>query len=410
MRRREALLTLALFTLADAAGCGTGRDGLRVVAVWNGWELTQFHDVLNAFSRRGPWKVSLLSAGNDLGALVGNRVAKTAVPDVALVQQPQLVAAARRRLVPLGPAPGVPADWTRLLTFDDQVYGSWFKVAHKSLVWYRPDMVAREPADWDDWVALCRDMAGQGRPPLALGAADGWVLTDWFENALLSIDPETYGRLAGGAALWRHPSVAAALARIGEMWSIPGVFAGGPRRALLNQFDGALVDVFEHGSAAMVAGADFYYPIIRRNGSAPARWFRFPNRPGEHRPLLAGGDAAVLLRPASAAGRALIAWLGSPEAVRPWASKGGLLSLDPRVNDYPGDLSRLAAEIRQDTTEGVTFDLSDQLGHKLAGSDGHGTWRIFQEFFAAVAGRPSAVAAAVHRTVAALDSVSRGAS
>jgi alpha-glucoside transport system substrate-binding protein len=157
----------------------------------------------------------------------------------------------------------------------------------------------------------------------------------------------------------------------------------------------------------MVPGADFYYPIIRQNGSAPARWFRFPNRPGEQRPLLAGGDAAVLLRPASDAGRALIAWLGSPEAVRPWAAKGGLLSLDPRVNDYPADLSRLATEIRQDTPGGVTFDLSDQLGGRLAGSDGRGTWRIFQEFFTAVAERPSAVPAAVPRAVAALDRGSR---
>jgi alpha-glucoside transport system substrate-binding protein len=84
-----------------------------------------------------------------------------------------------------------------------------------------------------------------------------------------------------------------------------------------------------------------------------------------------------------------------------------LLSLDPRVNDYPGDLSRLAAEIRQDTPGGVTFDLSDQLGGRLTGSDGRGTWRIFQEFFAAVAERPSAVAAAVRRAVAALDGASR---
>jgi hypothetical protein len=409
MRRREALPALALFTLAGAAGCGTGRDGLRVVAVWNGWELTQFRDVLSAFSRRGRWKVSLLSAGNDLNALVGNRVAKTAAPDVALVEQPQVVAGAWRRLVPLEPAPGVPAGWTRLLTFDGRVYGSWFKVAHKSLVWYRPDRLRAGPASWDEWVTLCRDLAGRGHPPLAIGAADGWVLTDWFENALLSIDPETYRRLAGGAALWRHPNVENALARIAEMWSIPGVFAGGPRRALLTQFDGALVDVFEHGSAVMVPGADFYYPIIRQYASAPANWFRFPNRPGEHRPLLAAGDAAVLLRPASTAGRALIDWLGSPEAVRPWASKGGLLSLDPQVN-YPGDLSKLAAEIRQDTAGSVTFDLSDQLGGRLAGSDGRGTWRIFQEFFAAVAERPSGVAAAVPRAVAALDRAFRGSS
>ncbi len=404
MRRREALVTVALCTLA---GCGAGRDDLRVVALWNGWELKQFHDVLRAFERRGHWKVSLLSAGNDLGALVDNRVARTAAPDVALVQQPQMVAAARRRLTPLAAAPGVPADWTRLLTFDRNVYGSWFKVAHKSLVWYRTDRLRTEPPSWDAWVALCREMAAQGRPPLAIGAADGWVLTDWFENALLSIDPRTYAKLARGAVPWRNASVVAALERIAEIWSIPGVFAGGPGHALLTQFDGALIDVFEHGSAAMVAGADFYYPTIRQNTSAPASWFRFPSRTREPLPLLAAGDAAVLLRPGGAAGRALISWLASPEAVRPWARQGGLLSLDPRVNDYPGDLSRLALEMRQHTAGGVTFDLSDQLGGRLAGSDGHGTWRIFQEFFAAVAERPAAIGAAVERAVDALEKGAR---
>ncbi|WP_329237094.1 extracellular solute-binding protein [Actinoallomurus sp. NBC_01490] len=408
MRRRDALLTLALCTLT---GCGAGRDGLRVVGVWNGWELARFRDVLTAFSRRGRWKVSLLSAGNDLDALLGNQVARTAAPDVALVPKPQLVAAARRQLVPPRPAPGAPpapAGWTRLLTFDGRIYGSWFKVAHKSLVWYRPDMLREVPSDWDEWLALCGELAAAGRPPLAIGAADGWVLTDWFENALLSIDPGTYRRLATGAALWRHPSVEAALRRIGGMWSIPGVFAGGPRRALLTQYDGALIDVFEHGSAPMVCGADFYYPIIRQNGSAPARWFRFPNRRGEHRPLLAGGDAAVLLRPASEAGRALVDWLATPEAARPWAATGGLLSLDPRVKDYPADQGLLAAELRNETADGVTFDLSDQLGGRLAGNDGRGTWRIFQEFFAAVAERPSALDAAVSRAVARLDGTSRG--
>lgn len=407
MRRRDALSTLATVTLAGAVGCGAGRDSLRVVALWNGWELTQFRDVLTAFSRRGPWKVSLLSAGNDLGALIGNRVARTAAPDVALVQQPETVYANRDRLVPLTPAPGTPGDWARLLTFDGRLYGSWFKVAHKSLVWYRTDMLRGEPSGWNDWVALCRDMAARGSPPLAIGAADGWVLTDWFENALASIDPVTYARLARGEAVWRHPNVARALARIAEMWSIPGVFPGGPRRALLTQFDGALVQVFAHGSAAMVAGADFFYPVIRRSGSAPASWFRFPSKIDEPLPLVVAGDAAVLLRPASTAARALVSWLASPEAARPWASKGGLLSLDPRVNDYPGDMSRLAQEIRQPAPHGVTFDLSDQLGGGLAGSDGRGTWRIFQEFFGAVAERPAAVDAAIPRAVDALERAAR---
>jgi alpha-glucoside transport system substrate-binding protein len=401
MRRRTAL---AVFALAGAAGCGAGGERLRVVAVWNGWELTRFHDILNAFARRNGTRVSLLSAGNDLDALLGNRVAETSAPDVALVDQPRLVHTYRRWLMP-PPTPSPPPGWAAPLTVGGRVYGSWFKVAHKSIVWYRPDLLRTAPATWDEWVAVCRDLAARGRPPLAVGAADGWVLTDWFENALLSIDPTTYQRLVGGAALWRHDSVKYALRRVADMWSIPGAFPGGPRRALLTQFDGALVDVFEHGSAVMAPGADFYYPIIRQYGSAPARWFPFPHRPGEKRPLLVAGDAAVLLRPGRRAAKDLIGWLSSSEAVTPWAHAGGLLSLDREVKGYPADLWRLADELQKDTD--VTFDLSDQLQGGLAGNDGRGTWRIFQEFFAAVAERPSAVESAVSATATALERASR---
>jgi alpha-glucoside transport system substrate-binding protein len=404
MRRRDALRAVALLTFT--AACGGPARGVRVVAgVWSGWELTQFRKILDAFPQKGTWDVSVLSAGNDLRALIANRVARTAAPDVALVQQPQLVKSNAKRLVPLGPAQGVPEGWTRLLTFDDQVYGTWFKAAHKSLVWYRPDRLTREPASWDDWVAVCRDMARQGRPPLAIGAADGWVLTDWFENVLLSIDPATYRGLVERTASWRHPSVATALSRLAEIWTIPGVFAGGPRRALLTQFDGALVDVFRHGRAAMVAGGDFCYPIIVQYGTAAAKSFRFQGRQGEPRPLLVGGDAAVLLKPGSAGGRALIEWLTSPRAAEIWARKGGFLSLNPHVEHYPADLAPLAEEIR---TEDPTFDLSDQLGGRLAGADGRGTWKIFQDYFAQIAERPSAVSGAVDRAVRALDRATRG--
>ena len=68
MRRRDALGALALLTFS--AACGGPADGVRVVAVWNGWELTQFRRILRAFPHRGRWRVSVLSAGNDLRALL----------------------------------------------------------------------------------------------------------------------------------------------------------------------------------------------------------------------------------------------------------------------------------------------------------------------------------------------------
>lgn len=406
MRRRDAMGALALLTFASA--CGGPARGVRVVAIWSGWELAQFHRILRAFPQRGTWRVSVLSAGNDMSALLANRVARTAAPDVALVGQPQVVGDNAARLVPLGPVEGVPEGWTDLLRFGGQVYGTWFKAAHKSIVWYRPDLLPAVPGTWDEWVALCRDMAARGRPPLAVGAADGWVLTDWFENVLLSLDRDTYQGLAARRVRWTHPSVAETLARLADLWTIRGAFAGGPRHALLTQFDGALVDVFQHGRAAMMPGSDFCYPFITQYGRGPARWFRFPAA-GGGRPLVVGGDAAVLLKPGSAGGRQLIEWLTAPEAAEIWVREGGFLSLDPRVRGYPADLGVLADELITETARDPAFDLSDRLGGRLLGADGRGTWKIFQDYFTAIAERPAAVPGAIRTAVRALDRAARGA-
>jgi alpha-glucoside transport system substrate-binding protein len=150
----------------------------------------------------------------------------------------------------------------------------------------------------------------------------------------------------------------------------------------------------------MLAGADFDYPIIEQFGSAPAGWFRFPCREGEQRSLIVGGDAAVLLNRHSDAGRELIAWLATPQAAGIWARAGGFLSVNPAVTGYPGDLSVLAEQVRAESTagHGPAFDLSDQLGGRLAGHDGRGTWKIFQDFFTEVAIHRTPLDVAVART------------
>jgi alpha-glucoside transport system substrate-binding protein len=409
MRRRDALRGLALLTLT--AACGGPSESVRVVVLWSGWELKQFRRVLRGFPQRGRWQVSVQSEGNDLNLLLSNHAAQTATPDVALIQQPGMVARHKPPFAAHGYVAGVPLGWSKLLGG----HGVWFKAAHKSIVWYREDRLpsAPPPADWDAWVELCSDMARGGRPPLAIGAADGWVLTDWFENALLSLSPDTYYSLAEGQNLWTSGSVRSALKAIGTVWQIPGVFPDGPHRALLTQYDGALVDVFARGRAAMVVGADFFYPIIEQVKNAPARWSRFPTLPGGGPPIMVAGDAAVLLNSRSQGGRDLIDWLASPEAATTWAGAGGFLSVNRQVRGYPGDLGELAVQIQTEAVgvsghdsglqriaraKGPPFDLSDQLGGALGGDDGRGTWKIFQDFFADVAVRRMNLDDAVERT------------
>ena len=433
--RRRALTTLALPCLAGlgAAGCGTGAGAVRVAVVWSGWELSQFERVMRAFSDRYGFGYSILSMGDDTTAFLNNQVTTAAQPDVALIPQPGLVRANVPRLAGIGWPAADAAAWHSLLGGPGgSQYGVWFKAAYESMVWHRDDLpVPPGGWTWDGWVAQCRALARAGRPPLAIGAADGWVLVGWFSNVLLSIDPATYRRLAAGYATgrpatpglsWDKPSVREALGRLAGVWRITGAFPGGPERALVTQFDESVLAVFQYQQAAMVVGSDFFWPIITQDTSFPpgrVRWFPFPSRPPERAPVIVGGDAAVLFRHSARnpGARKLIGWLATADAARIWAQAGGFLSINDQVTraDYPYPPGMRPASLIGDVQRGsldggpATFDLADLLGGPLGGGDGKGTWKIFTDFFIKVAVRREPVPSAIDEVIFALDHAAGGA-
>ncbi|WP_326822198.1 ABC transporter substrate-binding protein [Streptosporangium sp. NBC_01639] len=394
MDRRHALSVLSGLAAAGLTGCG-GAPPLRIAVVWSGWELSRFNRVLENQA------VTVYSAGDNIAALLGKSVASAATPDVAIVPRPGLVSdpVVCARLHPL--PSGDPPFWQELLRCgeDGRTNGVWFKIAHKSLVWYRPEAVPAPPADWDAWVELCRERAAakNGRPPLSIAAADGWVLTDWFENVLLGIDPVTYGTLHRTAGDWSHGSVREALTRLAELWRIENLVPGGGRQALVTQFHDSILDVFRYGRADMLAAPDFAWPVIDRYRSpGQGAWrFRFPGPAGRPAPrVVVGGDAVVALKSSGERGRRFVEWLTGEEAgerLGAWAAAGGFLSLNKNVHGYPAPIRDLAAELE----ESVEFDLSDRLTGGLAGGDGQGLWRVLTDLFIAVAvnGQPSGDAA-----------------
>lgn len=432
LSRRSALKSLALPVLAGlgTAGCAGGGRTVQVAVVWTGWELTRFQQVMDAFSRRYHIGYSLLSMGDDTTAFLRNEVTALAEPDVALIPQPGLVRGdpTQQLLARVSwPAAGAPS-WRSLLASPaGGQYGVWFKTAHESMVWHGADLqVPPGGWDWDTWVRRCRALARRGRPPLSIGAADGWVPALWFANVLLSVDPPLYHVLAvryrngppgGPGPTWDNPSVRLALGRLADVWRIDGAFPGGPERALVTQFDQSVLDVFGSGDAAMVAGADFFWPIIKNSATFPldrVRWFPFPSNPGESRPVVVAGDAAVLFRRPGreSSGRQLIGWLQTPEAARIWARAGGYLSINDQVTasdygDYPASMrtQQLIRDVRRGwpPAGSAAFDLADVLGGTLGGGDGAGTWKIFTDFFTAVAVQRSAVPGAIDAVVTALN-------
>lgn len=431
--RRTALKAFALPVAGGlaglgTAGCGAGGPALNVAVVWTGWELRQFQKVIDKFTSATRIRCHLLSMGDDVNAFLGNEVTSAAQPDVALVPQPGTVLSDYRRLVPQSWPSQDAQSWRGLLAGPgDAEYGVWYKASYKSMVWHTPEVTP--PGNgwtWDDWAEWCKGKAGGHPRPLAIGAADGWVLADWFSNLLLARYPDTYRELAGiyhrlslglGTAAdagqyWNDPRVADTLRELGSLWKCPGLFPGGAERALATQFDQSVLDVFGTGEAMMVAGADFYWSTITQYTSFPRSeiaWFPFPGGSPGQNPVITAGDAAVGF---SRAGGELVNWLSTPPALRIWAEQGGFLSIDSRVPSrdytYPAsmDADRLVRNVQ---SKDAQFNLSDLLSGSLAGSDGEGAWKIFTDFFADVAVRGADPGTAAARAVNALANGTGGA-
>ena len=435
MLRAAALSAAALPAVAGAGGCASASSvALRVAVVWSGAELEAFHAVLNPFRRR-VHDVQVLPVGDDVTALLGGDVARSAAVDVVMVPQAGALATYSDQLEVLRPEVerGYPRAWQRVVEDGGRSSGVVFKATLTSLVWYQPRLFdllqLTPPTTWEEWIEVNGRLLDAGVAPLAVGAADGWVLSQWFENALMGESVDVYDTLAApagsarrGAVTWRHPAVSQALYRLGEMWSPPGAVAGGVGRALSSQFTDSVLDVFRREHAAMVVGADYIFPVLVRYAAADAspRWFRFPAparpggvaRPPGAVPAVVGGDIAVLLRPARQVGYALIDWLASATAQRIWAGRGGYISVLDGIGPdaYPGDWglyrSPVLDAVRTPPDGTVHFSLADQLRGQLRAAQGTGLWQVLQDFFGQV-GSGGAVADAVNRAVATLDHLDR---
>jgi ABC-type glycerol-3-phosphate transport system substrate-binding protein len=421
---RRALLGASVGAAAAGLTGGCTRPGspIQVAVVWSGSELALFREVV----RQYPGPVEVVGAGNDMDAFLSARYRTANQPDVAIFPQIGLIADYARRKW-LAPIPDAVAGrfagpWNGLLTVDGVLYGAWVKAAHKSIFWYRPGALGGQPAPatWDDLVGLVHRLAAtRGPAPLAIGAADGWVLTDWLENMLTTLaSRQQYEGLVRGTVDWGTGAVRNALTLLAGVWGVPGAFPYGPARALLTQDEESVVQVVAEHRAAMVFEGDFVGIVadrFRPAGQPPLATFRFPRLgPAQQLPLLVGGDAAVVLRRGTgraadrdaAAGQHLVDWLTGPDRpFTPWIRAGGYLSPNLLIapEAYGAGLpGQLAADL-QTATSSLRFDLSDQLRGSLGGPDGQGIWKILQDFFAEVTADRPDVRGAVDRACSRLE-------
>jgi alpha-glucoside transport system substrate-binding protein len=408
--RVRAVLALCA-ALVAVGGCdgSAGTDGdlkgttVEVTAVWTGDEQRAFQRVLDAFARETGAHVVYTSAGNDIATVLGTRIQGGKPPDVALLPQPGLLSdlAGQHALVPVDAAVAKEAGanydsiWRQQGSVDGTLYGIWFDASNKSLMWYRPkafqSVGVSTPTSWPQLVQASRALSDAGITPLSVGAGDGWVLTDWFENVYLrTAGPLRYDQLTRHQLPWTDGSVITALQLLSELWGVPGGVVGGTKGSLQYNMPQSVVNTFgDRPRGAMVFEGNFVATTIRtETGSRlgdTAKEFDFPSIDSSPPSVVGGGDVAVAMTRSRGA-MELMHYLASPEAAQVLVGQGGFISPNKRLDfaAYPDATLRQVAQslIRAGATSQFRFDMSDQEPPKFGGTPAQGEWKILQDFIA----------------------------
>jgi len=409
-QRKSMVAALALVLLAAACtgddggstdgGGGTAVEGetIEVAATWTSPEQDRFQLVLDGFAEQSGADVRFLSAGDDIAAFVGPRIEGGDPPDVAMLPQPGVLQsfADQGDLIPIEDVAGDEIDQNfsetarEVGSADGTLYGVWFKTAQKSTVWYNTNVFAdagvKPPSTWDELLDTGQTISDSGVEPYSYGGADGWPLSDLFENIYLrTAGPEKYDQLAAHEIPWTDQSVKDALTTMADVLDNDKI-AGGASGALQTDFNTSVTQAFsDPPKGAIVFEGDFVGGIISGETDATlgedADFFDFPSIEGSENVVVGGGDIAVLLKD-SAGGKALIEYLATPEAAEIWAAEGGFISPNTKVDlsAYPDELSRRAAEALAKAGDDVRYDLSDLQPTEFGATTGQGIWGIFQDF------------------------------
>ena len=369
---------------------------LSIIGIWTGPEQKRFQAVLNGFKKLYP-KVSVkyTSGGDNTPTILSTAIQGGNPPDLASIGQPGLLRdfANRNAVKPIAfaratAAQNYTADWLKLGTVKGKLYGLFFKGANKSTVWYSTAAFRtagiRPPATWPQLIATANTLRASGTPAFSIGGADGWTLTDLFENIYLrQAGGANYDKLTAHTIPWTHPTVKAALRTMAQVLQSNNMY-GGTSGALQTDFPTSVNNVWaKPPKAAMVLEGDFVPGVATTKATAVTDYnvFKFPSIGGSPPAVVGGGDIVVMFKD-SAASRALITYLAGRAAATIAARYApGFSSPNKNVpaSAYKDPLNRATA-IQLSHARTFRFDLSDLAPSAFGGTVGQGEFKLFQDF------------------------------
>jgi alpha-glucoside transport system substrate-binding protein len=311
-------------------------------------------------------------------------------PNLAVFPQPGLAAdlAAQGYLTPL---PDRTSDWVRenfaagqswvdLGTYAgpegaDDLYGLFYRVDVKSLVWYSPiafdEMGYEIPETMEELKALTDLIVEDGGTPwcigLGSGAATGWPATDWVEEMVLRTQPpELYDQWVSNEIPFDDPRIVAAIEEYGYFALNDDYVAGGAEAVANTDFRDSPTGLFEIPPACYMHRQASFIPAFFPEGTEIGEdvdFFYFPAYAEKElgSPLLGAGTLFAITNPSEATS-AFIEFLKAPISHELWLAQGGFLTAHTGINPatYVDDASRAQGEILQNATT-FRFDASDLM-------------------------------------------------
>jgi alpha-glucoside transport system substrate-binding protein len=348
---------------------------VRVVGSWSGSEEQAFLALVRPFEQNTGITVDYTGT-RDLNGLLWEGVAKGTPPDVAGLPGPGQMAEFARHgsLKDLASVIDVSSykqdtvpTFIDLGTVDGKLVGAFIKATLKGLIWYNPNIFTLDPPQ--NWIELVRD-AGIARRAdektwcMSLGsdATTGWPGTDWIEDIVLrQSGPDVYDDWAAGRLTWTSPE-------IHKAWELFGTVVadayGGPAGFIGTDFEDGGNGLFENPPQCLFHHqATFMTSFFESEAGARKGeydFFPFPIIDGRYANSVTGAGDLFGMFTDTPQSRALMEYLLTPEAQSIWVARGGALSVNTRVNNYPDDISLRAAQ-ELTTAQRFRFDASDLM-------------------------------------------------
>lgn len=313
-----------------------------------------------------------------------------APPNIAIFPQPGLAAdlAAKGHLAPLADGTGdwirdnyaAGQSWVDLGTYEnaegaEDLYGFFYKVDVKSLVWYVPENFEDAgydiPETMEELKALSQQIVDDGGTPwcigLGSGGATGWPATDWVEDLMLRTQsPDVYDQWVANEIPFDDARVVAALDEFGWFARNDDFVDGGAGAVSSTDFRDSPKGLFVSPPKCYMHRQASFIPSFFPEGTeigVDADFFYFPSYGDKDlgKPVLGAGTLFAITDD-SVGAQAFIDFLKTPIAHEIWMSQTGFLTPHNDVNvDVYGDPTlRALGDILLNATT-FRFDGSDLM-------------------------------------------------